>query len=91
MRIGIAVFGGLLFVWLFATAYYYVRIRQLKIEMWNSSDYLWNHLFEWSNQELKSLPDSLEYSPQAKLLYTDLLMKFQSKIQEEKMKLSKRK
>jgi hypothetical protein len=88
-RLLFGIFWGLIASWIIATAFYWKKMREAKIEMWEAQDKVWNSLFDWTNKELRELPDSNEFSPQARIIFQDVLIKFQAKIQDEKMKLSK--
>ena len=70
---------GLIAGWLLTWTIYSHKMRKLQVSLWDYKDDIWDSLFVWSNQELKDIQNMKEFSPQAKIVYHNVIMKFQSK------------
>lgn len=80
---------GLISGWIITYTYFSNKVRKVKIESWDKDNEIWDDLFNWTNLEMVEMETSKEFSPQAKVLYHNVLLKFQSKIREEKLKTSR--
>ncbi len=78
---------GLIAGWLLTWTIYAHKMRKLQVNILDYKDDTWGEMFGWTNRELKNLESSKEFSPQAKIIYHNVLLKFQEKIKEEKLKL----